>query len=234
MRYPDDFDTKTSDVGRRLAVARKMAIYAMFVFVLIIFSCILLIWANKSVKIHPFLISINNITGQWELVGHQHEKIAELSTDYTLQEAVIGKLIRSWFLLTKNKKRNREAWQKCNRAESCDPSKKTGIESGRCSIYCLTGSSLHEKFVANVMPDYLERMGRGESFFVDMATLQMKPLGDFKDPKGCTWQVRFNIKTMSGETETILGYAVVLRDMPTYPQTMGYYISDFYSYKIEK
>lgn len=234
MRYPDDFDTKASEFGRSLAVARKMAISAMFIFVLIIFMCVLVVWANKSAKLHPFLISVNDVTGQWQLVGHQHKKMAEVETAHTLQESVVGKFVRGWFLLTPNEKRNRELWQKCASYENCDPSKKSFVGTEKCTIYCLTSDTLYSAFIKDVIPDYIERIKQGQSFYVDMSSLRMNPTcKDIKDVHGCTWQVQFNLKTNARQKISVLGYAMVYQDINRYPQTMGYYISDFYSYKID-
>ena len=93
MKYPDEFDTPTFPAGKQIAVTRVMSIAVMSVFLLILFACGLLLWVQKSVHVHPFLISINQVTGQWEIVGHQHSDVKEMTTVQSLQESVIGKFL---------------------------------------------------------------------------------------------------------------------------------------------
>ena len=100
MKYPDDFDTPTFPAGKQISASRAVSIAVMVVFLLILFACGLLLWVQKSVHVHPFLVSINEITGQWEIVGHQHTDVKQMTTVQTLQESVIGKFLEYHFFVT--------------------------------------------------------------------------------------------------------------------------------------
>ena len=131
MRYPDEFNIPTFPAGPRIASSRTLSIAIMTVFFLILCSCGLLLWVQRSVHVHPFLVSINGITGNWEIIGHQHGAMREMSTTQTLQESVIGKFIRNWFWIADNTDLNTARWNKCDRAADCTPENKTALKQVR-------------------------------------------------------------------------------------------------------
>ncbi len=231
LEYPDEFETSTFPAGKRIAVARAMSIAIMVVFMLIVLACVFLLWVQKSAHVHPFLVSINNITGQWSIVGHQHTDIKEFTTAQTLQESVVGKFMRYRFLITDNSAFNTMLWQECDRSIDCNPSNKTDWESNICAFYCLSGDDEYNEFVANIVPGYQERMGMGETWSLDMSSLQMTPIGGFAE-KGGVWQVRATINSNMFGPINILAYVNVGQNMGAYPETLGYYVSDFNAYKI--
>ena len=163
MRYPDEFNTPTFPAGPRIASSRTLSIAIMTVFFLIICSCGLLLWVQRSAHVHPFLVSINSITGNWEIIGHQHGAMREMSTTQTLQESVIGKFIRNWFWIADNTDLNTARWNKCDRTADCTPENKTGVETGACGIYCLTGDDMFSRFNSTVKPEYQARILDGET-----------------------------------------------------------------------
>ena len=59
LQYPDDFDTPTFPAGPYIASARALGIGVMVVFFLVIVSCGLLLWVQRSARVHPFLVSVN-------------------------------------------------------------------------------------------------------------------------------------------------------------------------------
>ncbi len=233
MEYPDDFNTPAYPAGARIAATRIVSIAIMVVFFLIVCACGLLLWAQRSVTVHPFLVSVNPITGQWDIVGHRHDTVQEMTTTRSLQESVIGKFVYNWFWISGNQDLNASLWKKCNRESDCNPESHTTDEIGAvaCSLYCLSGDGLFTTFTSSVIPDYIKRVESGETWTVDMPTLQIMPLGTIGD-NGGSWQVRATLRSNTVAPINILAYIQVSRNTETYPQTLGYYVSDFNAYKM--
>ena len=229
--YPDEFETSTFPAGKRIAVSRSVSIAIMVIFLLILFACGLLLWVQKSVHVHPFLVSINEITGQWSVVGHQHTDIKEVTTAQTLQESVIGKFMTYRFYITDDTAFNENIWQSCDRSVDCNPANKTGMESRYCALYCLSGDEEYNDFVTDVIPGYQGRVANGEMWTLDMSSLQITQVGPFSITGG-VWQVRATVNSSMFGPINILAYANVAQDLAVYPQTFGYYVADFNAYKI--
>ena len=251
MRYPDEFDTSTFPAGKQLAVSRAVGIAIMVVFLLIIFACGFLLCAKKSSHIHPFLVSINDVTGQWDVVGHQHTETKEITTTQSLQESVIGKFLEYRFRITDDMKFNLNIWQFCDRKKYCNPETKIGLsaeecetlnisseicsqiylKSETCALYCLSSDAVHKVFSNSVLETYKKSIEIGETWTPDMSTVQMLPLSDITATGG-TWQIRLTIKSNLFGKIRILAYAQVSRNQESYPQTLGYSITNFNAYKI--
>ncbi len=231
MNYPDDFNTPTFPAGPRIASVRGLAIAIMVVFALIFCACGLLLWAQRSVRVHPFLISINNITGQWDIVGHNHGAVREMSTTRALQESVLGKFIQNWFWISDNATVNDVLWRPCKRENDCMPENNTGIDTGACALYCVSGADVFADFLSDVVPNYRLRAASGETWNVDTASIQMLPMGDIVDAGG-TWQIRATIYSNMSAPIAVLAYVQVSRNADAYPQTLGYYVSEFNAYRM--
>ena len=232
MEYPDDFETPAFPAGKPVNSTRLVSIATMVVFLLTIIACGMLLWIQQSVKVHPFLVSINNITGRWEIVGHEHEDVRRVPTKRSLQESVIGKFLRSWFFVSNVESTRNEMWKSCERNVSCSPDYGETGGAMECALYCVSSDALYEKFITNVVPGYLERINAGEFWTLVSSSIQITPIGEILD-QGNTWQVRAQLKSnLSDVPINILAYAVVKRDNNTYPQTLGYYVSDFNAYKM--
>ena len=232
MDYPNGFDVPSFPAGKRLAVARVAGVATMIVFLLIIFVCGMLGWAQRVSKVHPFLISVNNVTGKWEIIGHQHSEIKQLSAMQTLQEATVGKFIRNWFLIADKPKVNNAIWQSCNRSEQCNPQTKSGEDDGKCALYCLISDDLYDDFTNIVLPNYQDRARNGETWAANLSAMKLSPIGVITADGG-VWQI--NVQIISSKTSTpidVLAYAKVSRDMSLYPQTLGFYVTEFDAYKL--
>lgn len=233
MEYPDDFNTPSYPAGPRIASTRAVSIAIMVVFFLICCACGLLLWVQRSVTVHPFLVSINPITGQWDVVGHSHGSIQEMTTTQSLQESVIGNFVYNWFRISSNTRMNDALWKKCDYSTDCNPEKTSPDETGigYCALYCLSGEGLFSNFISTVVPDYKLRVAAGETWMVDMPSLKILPLSE-PAPNGASWQVHATIRSNKSGPINIMGYALVQRNTETYPQTLGYYVSDFNAYKM--
>ena len=230
MDYPGGFEVPAFPAGKRIVVSRIMSVATMVVFLLIAFVCGMILWAQKSVTVHPFLVSVNHLTGQWEIIGHQHDEIKEVSTTRTLQESVIAKFMRNWFLVTTDEV-NTLLWQSCDRATECNPKNKTGVDTGKCAIYCIAGDEIFNRFIQDVVPIYQISVMAGEMLGLQMSSLQILPIGTISESGGM-WQIRAVIESSLAKPINILAYAQVERNLDLYPQTLGYFVSDFNAYKM--
>lgn len=232
MEYPDDFETPAFPAGKLINSTRLVSIVTMVVFLLIVIACGGVLWVQQSVKVHPFLVSINNITGQWEIIGHEHEDIRQIPTKRSLQESVIGKFLRSWFFVSNIESVRNDAWKSCERSTGCGVDYSVEDSAMSCALYCVSSDILYEKFIADVVPDYLVRIEAGEVWTLISSSVQIAPIGEVTDT-GATWQVRAQIESnLSDVPIDILAYVVVKRNNEVYPQTLGYYIEDFNAYKM--
>ncbi len=231
MDYPGGFEVPSFPAGKRIMFTRVAGIAAMVVFLLILVMCGLIVWAQRSARVHPFLVSVNQITGQWEIVGHQHEEVQELSSTRALQESVIGNFVRNWFLVTENADLNNRMWESCDRVTQCNPEKKTGIDTNQCAVYCIVNDDLYAKFTKDIVPEYRQRMQRGETLVCDMSSLNINPIGAIGDAGGM-WLVQMVLRSDQDTRINIIGYAKIARNMDAYPKTLGYYVADFNAYNV--
>ncbi len=228
-KYPDDFDTSTFPAGKPIAVSRAVGIAIMTVFLLIVFATVAVIWVQKSVHNHPFLISVNNITAQWNVIGHDHRGVKEMPVIRTLQESLLGKYIKRRFYLP-----GADVWQFCDRKQDCNPEQIGINDSDACALFCITGDTEYKEFMENVVPEYLTYLANGENWAVDMSGIQMLPVSQLSEFGGI-WQVKFTIYSNKSDVSVdILAYASIVRNLEAYPQTLGYYIEDFNAYKISR
>ncbi len=229
MEYPNDFDTPAFPAGKRIAISRAMAIAISVAFMLIVFMCGLLLWSMKSVRVDPFLISIDKTTGMWSIVGHTHNN--EFAAARTLQESVVGQFTQQWLTINEDIAQNNTIWQKCNR-EDCITDGKVAVNPNKCAIYCAASDALYSRFDAQVMPDYRERVMSGEVWTVDMSSLNITPLSPIKATGGA-WRVTANVQSTQIGTFSILAFVQVAKDVASFPKTLGFYVDDFNAYRIK-
>ncbi len=230
MDYPGNFDTAAFPAGRRIAISRFMGTAALVLFFLIICTCGLLLWAVRSVRVEPFLISIDRATAQWSVIGRSTAASIKYSTTHTVQEALVGNFAANWFLITTNSAANDAAWKECNTA-TCTGAEVLAHTSNECAIFCGAGGKVYEHFTETVMPNYVLRAAAGETWTLLDESLQVTPQSEIDD-KGGAWRVYGRVwSSISGEF-TVVAFARVSRDVMNYPMTMGYYISDFNAYRL--
>lgn len=233
MNYPADFDSPTFPAGRSIASARVVGIVIMVVFFLIMVTTGMFIWAQKSIRIHPFLVSVNNITGQWDIVGHDHEQITQIPVAQSLQESALTKFVQYWFWASASDIANSARWRECDMASDCGLGiEKKGIDiEGDCAIYCLTGDDLYSGFMERILPEYNRLKTDGNTWMADMDSLVLTPI-DSITPGGGVWQVRVNVIQNEQDTIQILGYAYIEKANDKYQKNLGYYIKKFNAYKL--
>lgn len=230
MNYPDNFETAAFPAGRRIAVSRVAAIGTAIVFLLICFACGIMLWTMRSARVHPFLISVNDASGIWQVVGHDHGR-KTVSATRTLQESVVGNLVRNWFRISDDAFENAAIWRECDRSADCDSEDATVTVDGDCAMFCVTSADLFTTFVNDIVPGYRARAQNDQQWSVDMDSLRITPASKIDD-RGGTWRVQATVMTNTGTPMDIIAFAVIRRDKRSYPRTMGFYVADFNAYKI--
>lgn len=226
LNYPDNFDTPTFPAGRSVALSRTMSIGIMAALLLIVFMCGFVFWAARSRTVHPFLVSINDMTGQWMVIGHDHGE-KTVTAHQTLQESVLAHFIKNWFTISPDSENNNKRWAPLPKDYDCADGNPNGL------IACSINSELYEQFSETVLPGYNARIQNGETWSIDLNSVHMNPIGTVA-ANGGIWQIYATVESnISGATD-IIAYARIDYNKQQYPQTMGYYITDFDAYKLDK
>lgn len=231
MDYPDDFNTSAFPAGKRIAVSRAAGIWSIIAFLLIIAGCIALPWLCKNRTINPFVIYVNSASGDWELVGRKSVQ-KDIPYYQSVQRALVGIFTEKWFTISGNGTKNALNWDQCNRETVCSrriPS--TFAQNEGCDIYCLSGQGMYQKFSSDVLPLYQMYESNGERWYIDPEKIQMSPFGGVIGPEGGTWVVHARVRSSINGDFSVVAYVKVAKDVTRYPQTLGYYVASFNSYK---
>lgn len=232
MDYPNDFNTPAFPAGSRIAVSRFMAIVSCALFVVIISISAVLLWAVRSQRIDPFIVSIDELTGQWNVVGHSHGNgPVQYPALWSVQQSVIGNFAANWFYISENDAENEAIWQTCKRNEACSLENSRPYDDKTCSMFCVSGEELFNQFIYNIVPEYQVRVDNGETWSIVKTDLQIEPAGEITDAGG-TWTVTATIQSnISGELD-VIAFVKIARNTTMYPKTLGYYVASFNAYKI--
>ncbi len=224
LKYPDNFDTKTFPAGPRVALARVMAICVMVVFVLMIVAGGLIAWASGSRTVHPFLVSIDEFTGAWEVVGHDHG-MRTITRNRAIQESIVAKFTQNWFTISAIPSENEDLWGSFADKSECNADN----APNRAQIYCNAGEELYNIFTNNIVSDYKILVDMGITWSVNTDDIYVYPTGDVTDDGG-TWRVITQIKSGNGDIIPVIAYVTLANSHGEYPQNLGFYISDFNAY----
>lgn len=231
MNYPDNFETPAFPAGTRIASARAVAICTAISFLVIVFLCLILVWARGSIRKHPFLVSVGyNGIGEWTVVGHDHGR-RTISAARAMQEALVGKYIRARFAISGSAIENEGAWAACNRTTDCASIGNSMARSG-CTLYCAGTDEVFDKFVTKVVPDYRARAAVGERWTVDASSMQIRPSSVINNDGGM-WRAIFTLVSNMNASITVVAYVKIARNAKEYPGTLGFYVADFNAYRWE-
>jgi hypothetical protein len=175
------------------------------------------------------MISTNAQTGEWKIVG-QPDKELTYSVEHTMQESLVGNFIKDWFNISSTPIANSAAWEQCDRA-TCGSGDGLMFGTRRCVIYCSVGDDVFSRFLHDVLPDYQNRADNGEVWRTTDKDIAIRPVGAISS-KGGTWQVRVTVSSATTEDFEVIAFIKVARNSAHYPKTMGYYIADMNSYRI--
>lgn len=230
MKYPDDFNTPAFPAGKFVAVSRFMATVSMVLFFVIVCLCGAIFWANKAQDISPFLVSIGANGERWVTVAHDNH-ITEIPAYYALQESVLNKFVRNWFTIDDNILLNQANWAECTRnSPECKLDNNAYTET--CAIYCASSDAVFTNFKEVVVPIYSD-LEATEAAIWTVQSVSIKPADSWKfiTENGGLWKLDVWVKT--GVTSTYFtGYARISYNKSLYPKTMGYYISEFNTYRM--
>lgn len=230
MDYPEDFDTSAFPAGRRIALSRTVGIWTAVSLFLVVCCCVAIPWLLKLRTLDPFVIYVDAPVGEWRLVGRSDTK-RSLSYYDTVQRALIGVFVENWFTIDSDSYTNDENWASCNRAKVCDTQVPTSNLGGTaCGIYCLTDEEVYQNFKTGVVPIYQAISDTGEVWDVNTKKLMITPSGTVSATGG-VWMVRGHILSNRIGGFDIVAYVTVKRDTEKYPQTLGFYVSDFKAYR---
>ncbi|MBQ6736529.1 MAG: hypothetical protein IJQ90_03520 [Alphaproteobacteria bacterium] len=230
MDYPDDFDTSAFPAGKRVAVSRTMGIWSAIAFIVIICACVALPWMRRNQTINPFVIYVDSARGEWQLIGRPR---GEKNIPYyqSVQRALVGIFTEKWFTVTGNTEKNARNWERCNRETECTRRVPNTFASvGGCDIYCVSGESMYQKFVTDVLPQYRAYESAGERLYIDPNKITVFPGGTITQ-NGGTWVARGRVYSNTNGNFDIIAYVKVAYDASRYPQTLGYYIAGFNAYR---
>jgi hypothetical protein len=228
--YPGNFEIPVFPAGKRIAISRLMAVCTFVAFFAVVFLCGILYWASRSESMSPFMIFADADNGEWRLVGRS-DSAQDYSVEYAMQESLINNFIKDWFRISSAPVANQIAWQRCDR-ETCSSGDGLMFGSIRCSIYCSVSDEMFSRFSIDVLPGYATRADSGISWIVNDKDLTVLPAGAV-GPVGGFWRARATISVGADEDFTVVAFVKVARNSALYPKTMGYYIADFNSYRID-
>ena len=233
MTYPDDFDTSAFVAGKRVAISRIAGIWIMVALFFIVACCIALPWLQQNQRVNPFIIYVNGSHGEWDLIGKRTAE-DDISYYFSMQRALVGVFTEKWFTISGNAEQNNKNWSTCNRETVCGHGiANTFWNENGCDIYCMSGENMYQTFATTVLPIYETQVSFGERWYVDTGRMSVTPNGKITE-NGGTWVVRAHVRSNLNGDFDIIAYAKVVRNTTgQYPQTLGYYITGFNSYRIQ-
>ena len=230
LDYPEDFNTSAFPAGRRVALSRAVGIWIAVSLFLIVFGCIAIPWLIKNRTIDPFVIYVDAPVGQWRLVGRSDTK-RSISYYDAIQRALVGVFAENWFAISSDSDINDANWAQCSRAQVCDariPSSNNG--GTECGIYCLAGEDLYQNFKTKILPIHQDIADTGETWTLNGKGLMITPSGTVT-PNGGMWTVRGRVLSDHMGMFDVIAYVTVARNIEMYPQTFGFYVTDFKAYR---
>lgn len=229
--YPGNFYTQAFPAGRRIAVSRVMGIGILTAFFMIICVCGLLLWGVRSVRLDPFLISTDAITGAWDVIGRSTQRVRRASVYDMAQEAVVGNFFQNWFYISDTVAENNEVWRQCPASE-CSGAETMAYGGRGCAISCGSSDKLYNRFIEDVMETYHLRSSAGETWNVMTDTILITPIGQIDAATGGVWRVTATVWSNINAAFDVVAFVRVARNAGRYPMTLGYYVSDFNAYRL--
>jgi len=230
LKYPDDFNTPAFPAGKFVAVSRFMATAIMVVFFLIICLCGLIFWVKKTQDVSPFLISLSPNDERWTVVAHDNHT-DEVPAYYVLQESLLNKFARNWFTVSNDDQVNQAIWKNCAEEKHiCQGS--TGDNADVCAIYCASNIAVFDAFTKVVLPTYSELLTK-QNIVWNVVNISIKPVDSVKSVTDTGGMWKLNIAVDDGANIiNFIGYAVTAYDAGQHPKTMGYYVANFNTYRM--
>lgn len=226
--YPDDFNTAGFPAGTQIAVSRTFGIWTAVLFFLVLVCAVAIPWVIRYKTVNPFVIYVNAPNGDWKLIGHQTHNVDKNSL-YVIQHSLVDIFTKKWFKITKDAERNTTMWGTCAREKVCVNRVLSTLESNEgCDLYCLSDDSVYDVFAQDVVPFYETLVSVGDTW--NVRSIRVLPYEDITQSGG-GWIVRGVINSSRSGEFDFVAYVKVARNITKYPQTLGFYVSDFYAYR---
>jgi hypothetical protein len=229
MDYPNNFDTPVFPESRKIALSRFVAVWYFILIFIIVSLCGLLVWTVRSVRLSPFMISIDNVTGEWRVIGEKPKSDDPVSKGIAMQESVAWRFAMEWFEITGDAARNAANW--C----ACEPQRCRMNEGATCFLCCTSDGRLYRRFTEEVVPLYRTRFESGETWNLcrDRDSFVISPLAGLSDHGG-VWRMTAVLESNVRQPRNIEMYVHIQRNEGWYPLTLGYYVADFNWYAINR
>lgn len=230
LDYPEDFDTPAFPAGKRIAISRTFGVWVMFVFFLVVACCIAIPWLQNNRTVSPYVIYVDGMHGKWELLGQIKENIVVPYYD-SAQRALAGIFTEKWFTISDTPEKNAKNWQECDREQDCAGRISNTFESSAgCDLYCMAGDNMYARFAEKVLPMYKSYESMGQRWYVDTNKITISRSDDDAHSGGM-WIVRARVRSNLNGDFNVIAYVKIARDVERYPQTLGFYVTDFNAYR---
>lgn len=230
MDYPNNFNVPAFPAGKTIAFTRTVSVWISIVFFFIIALCGFLLLNTHLRTNFPFLISINPITEDWNVIAYPGEREKPVPQYQYIQEKLVNDFVRDWFTISANQDVNSQIWEKCS-SDECQDSSQFNPTNKKCALSCKSNDAVFESFTKNVLPNYRARIDQAnEQWSIQNKGLLINP--HMVSEKGSTWQVYAIVNSSVMGNFNVLIFIDVERDTNLYPSTFGYYINQFNSYRI--
>lgn len=187
-------------------------------------ACCFILLGNRFQTNYPFLIAVDPITDEWNVVAYPDESQKPVQRYEIIQEKLVNDFVVNWFTVANDKSVNDARWMECSVDECGD--EQFNPNNTTCALACQCDESVFKDFIDNVLPQYRILT---ESWRV--GGKQIMPV--VVSEQGGKWQVYATIQSPSTNRYfNILGFIDVARDVNLYPATFGYHIKQFNSYRI--
>ena len=228
MDYPNNFNVPSFSAGKTIALSRSVSIWISIVFFLIVAACGFILLGIYYKTNYPFLISVDPITDEWNIVAYPNESSKPKKQYEIIQEKLINDFVVNWFTISGDKQINQSRWTECS-VEECDDPEQFNPENTNCALACRCDADVFKSFHDNVLPLY--------NAMIDQASETWRVVGKQILPikvseNTSKWQVYAKISSATMGYFDVLAFIDIERDTDFYPANLGYYVKQFNSYRI--
>jgi len=230
LDYPNDFNVPAFPAGKTIAFSRTVSVWILIVFFLIVAACGFLLLTMHMRTNFPFLISVNPITEDWDVVAYPGEKEKPIPQYQYIQEKLVHDFVKDWFTISENTKTNEQIWQQCSN-EECKNPEQFNPNNKTCAISCKSDTVVFNDFATKVLPNYRARVQQAnEKWTIPSKKILINKI--VVSEKSSKWQVYATINSSIMGNFDIVTFIDVERNIDLYPATFGYYINQFNAYRI--
>jgi len=224
MDYPNNFNIPAFPEARKIAFSRVVTIWYSIAFFIIISLAGLLFLTIESMRIAPYMIAIDEITGEWSVISETPRVRAAVPVNMAVQESVVFNFARLWFQITGDAETNEVNWCECNRVTCANTQATNGV--GQCTLCCTADARLHNRFINDIVPLYRIRFQYGERRWIRPESVIISPVGRPNDAGG-TWRVMATLSSNVSPARNLEIYVRIGRNENLFPTTLGYFVMDF-------